>query len=98
MAYNTEFSHFNGLPISESEYEMIFKPSLKLISEAKISPPKCLDHISPMKEEEMISFWESLDERFGKNENVDKFRKIKDRMFESLYYCVTNERNDQRLC
>ena len=47
-----------------------------------------------MKEAEMNRFWESLDDCFGKNENVDKVRKIKDRMFEILYYCVTNERDD----
>ena len=94
MAYNTEFSHFDGLPISESDYEMIFKPSFKLILEAKISPPKCLEHISPMKEDEMTLFWESLDDRFGRNENIDKDRMIKDRIFESLYFCVTNERAD----
>ena len=71
-------------------------PGFQLILKAKISPPKCLELISPMKESEMKSFWESLDNSFGRNENVDKDRMIKDRMFESLYYCVTNERVDIR--
>ena len=71
-------------------------PGFQLILKAKISPPKCFEHISPMKESEMKSFWESLDNSFGRNENIDKDRMIKDRMFESLYYCVTNERVDIR--
>ena len=45
-----------------------------------------------MKEDEMILFWESLDDRFGRNENIDKDRMIKDRIFESLYYCVTRKK------